>query len=276
MLQHSVAGGNNLELYVQESGNPAGVPLLFIHGWNQASACWMRQMGSSLEKDFRLVFMDLRGHGFSQKPPEIEAYLDSQLWADDVAAVIRQLKLEKPVLVGWSYGGAVIADYVNHYGQDNLAGIVLCAATIHVGTPRAISYLNPEALAIAGGMFNPDYTQNVAATTAFVTRCTYETPPPNDFYTMVGYNLLVPIHVRQALLGRQLDSVESIGSVKLPALVVQGAEDGAVSTEASAELQKLLPHSQVVYYPETGHTPFYEQADRFNTDLTAFVRAVTS
>ena len=66
---------------------------------------------------------DLRGHGMSQAPLEPEHYTDTKLWADDVAAIIQQLGLERPVLVGWSYGGYIICDYLRAHGQDRIGAI---------------------------------------------------------------------------------------------------------------------------------------------------------
>ena len=73
---------------------------------------WEAQTASTLRDEFRLVAVDLRGHGMSDAPPEAEQYTNSELWADDLAAVIEQLGLERPVLVGWSYGAFVICDYL--------------------------------------------------------------------------------------------------------------------------------------------------------------------
>jgi len=65
-------------------------------------------MNSDLADDYRLVAMDLRGHGLSEKPRE--GYTDSRIWADDGNAVIRTLSLDHPILCGWSYGPLVILD----------------------------------------------------------------------------------------------------------------------------------------------------------------------
>ena len=56
----------------------------------------------SLREEFRLVAYDLHGHGMSEAPLEPEHYTDGKLWADDVVAIIDELRLDRPVLVGWS------------------------------------------------------------------------------------------------------------------------------------------------------------------------------
>ena len=120
MHTYRVTGGGGLKLHVQETGNPHGKPILFIHGFSQCRLAWNKQLPSDLAHDFRLVAMDVRGHGWSEKPRD--AYGDSQLWADDVHAVIRTLGLDHPVLSGWSYGGIMMLDYVHAYGEDQIAG----------------------------------------------------------------------------------------------------------------------------------------------------------
>src|SRR3954452_22618432 len=122
---HTVTGGGNLRLHVREWGRASGPAILFIHGWSQNHMCWSRQYESALADEFRLIAYDLRGHGMSDAPLEPEHYLDGALWAEDVAAILEQLEIDKAVLVGWSYGGFVISDYVRAHGQDRIAAINL-------------------------------------------------------------------------------------------------------------------------------------------------------
>src|SRR4051812_33261258 len=112
---YRVMGGGDVQLHVAETGNPTGRPVLFIHGFSQSGLTWNRQMHSDLERDLRLVAMDIRGHGRSQRPRD--AYGDPLLWADDVHAVITELELDRPVLCGWSYGGVIVGDYLRAYGE---------------------------------------------------------------------------------------------------------------------------------------------------------------
>ena len=91
MKQHTVVGGDGIELNVEETGNPDGQPILFIHGYTQSRLSWTKQIESDLADDFRLVAMDDRGHGESEKPED--AYDDSELWAEDVQGTIETLDL---------------------------------------------------------------------------------------------------------------------------------------------------------------------------------------
>ena len=97
-------------------GNPNGPGIVFIHGFSQSNLSWMRQTHSDLTKEFHIVTYDLRGHGDSEKPLEAARYRDGKAWADEVQAVIDAAGLKRPVLVGWSYAGRVISDYVTYRG----------------------------------------------------------------------------------------------------------------------------------------------------------------
>src|SRR5215472_3727117 len=65
MKSHRIAGGGGTELNVTECGNPKGRAILFLHGASQCSLQWSRQIDSALARNYRLVAMDLRGHGDS-------------------------------------------------------------------------------------------------------------------------------------------------------------------------------------------------------------------
>ena len=123
MKNHKIAGGGGVQLHLVESGNSSGRTIMFIHGVSQCWLTWSRQMNSDLADEHRLVAMDLRGHGLSDKPRE--GYTESKLWADDVNAAIQALRLDHPILCGWSYGPLVILDYIRHYGEGDISGINL-------------------------------------------------------------------------------------------------------------------------------------------------------
>ena len=73
---HQVSGGGGVQLHVEETGNRSGQPVLFIHGLSQSGLAWHRQLHSELARDLRLVALDLRGHGESERPAD--AYGDSR------------------------------------------------------------------------------------------------------------------------------------------------------------------------------------------------------
>src|SRR5205823_2957953 len=107
---------------------------------------------------------DFRGHGASDKPLDAAKYTDGTLWADDLDAVIQAKHLDRPVLVGWSYGGFVMSDYLRRYGDKAIGGIVFVGAVTKNGTPEAAGYLTDEALAIFGDVFSTDVQKSIDGT----------------------------------------------------------------------------------------------------------------
>ena len=162
----SVKTPDGLTIAAQEWGNPAGPEILFIHGFSQSSMSWMRQVDSDLAKEFRLVTYDLRGHGNSDKPLDPARYRDSKAWGDEVQAVIDAAGLKRPVLVGWSYAGRVISDYVATQGAGKLAGINFVDASI-----KADPALFGDNLKNLPLMASEDLATNIAATRTFLRGC---------------------------------------------------------------------------------------------------------
>ena len=99
---YTVRGPDGVEIAVQESGDPAGPAIVFIHGLLGSHLNWDMQVASPKLQHYRLISYDMRGHGLSGKPDDAEAYRDGRRWADDLSAVLKATGAKKPVLVGWS------------------------------------------------------------------------------------------------------------------------------------------------------------------------------
>lgn len=269
MQSHEVSGGGGATIRVDETGNPDGPAVLFIHGFSQARQSWDKQMESALADDFRLVAMDNRGHGESDKPED--AYADSSLWADDVQAVIDGLDLEDPVLVGWSYGGLIISDYLSVHGDDDIAGVNMVGAISKLGTEDALAVIGDDFLEFVPGFETDDAEESVEALRNFIGRCVYGEPALQDVYYMLGFNAVVPPHVRESLSAREVVHDDDLANLDVPALLTHGEEDGVVLPDAAEEHHDLIPDSEISWYSEVAHAPFWEAPERFNDELAAFV-----
>ena len=268
--QHRVRGGGGVELHVEETGNQHGRPVLFIHGRSQSRLAWRKQLHSRLTADLRLVALDLRGHGDSERPHD--GYDDSAMWAADIAAVIDTLGLDRPILCGWSYGGVVIGDYVSAYGDGGLGGVVLVGAISRLGEP-VLPYLGTEFLTTLTGLFCDDVQTCTAAVDRFIRLTTHTALTPEERYLAIGYTISVEPHVRQAMLGRTLDHDEMFRRLTVPLLIVHGREDEVVLPSMGEHLAKVAPHARTSFRPGIGHTPFVEDTDHFNAELAGFAAA---
>ena len=268
MKHHTILGGGGCRLHLVEAGNPQGQPILFLHGFSQCSLAWSRQLSSDLQHRFRLVAMDLRGHGSSDKPRD--AYGDSKLWADDVDAAIRALELDQPILCGWSYGPLVILDYIRHYGEDAIGGIHIVDGITKLGSEAALSVLTPEFTDLVPGFFSTVVDESVGSLEALLRMCVAREPSDADLYTMLGYNVAVPPSVRQALFSRAFDNDDLLATLTRPLLITHGAEDAIVRQVVVDQHRALVAHAQVHIMAGAGHAPFWDDAPSFNHRLAAF------
>ncbi len=272
MKSHTVSGGGDISLHVVETGSPAGRPILFIHGFSQCSLAWSRQLGSGLADDYRLLAMDMRGHGLSAKPRE--GYGDSRLWADDVKAAIHALELDHPILCGWSYGALVTLDYIRHYGEEAIGGIHFVGAVTRLGSEQARSMVGPRFLDLAPGFVSTDAEVSVRSLEALVRMCVHGALSTAELNLMLGYNVAVPPYVRQALFARSLDNDDLLPKIRKPVLITHGAEDAVVRPAVIEEHRKGIPHAQVHLMANAGHAAFWDDPAEFNRRLRTFAESL--
>jgi non-heme chloroperoxidase len=268
MRTHKITGGGGVQLHVVETGRSSGRPILFIHGFSQCWLAWSRQMSSDLADDYRLVAMDLRGHGLSDKPRD--GYADSNLWADDVNAVIQALNLDQPILSGWSYGSLVILDYVRHYGDDSIGGMNIVGGVTKLGSDDALSVLGPEFLSLVPGCLASEAEESVRSVASLLRIFFTQQPSAEELYLMLGYSVSVPPYVRQALFSRSLDNDDLLPRIRKPVLITHGARDAVVKPIAVERHKAGLPHAQVHIMANAGHAPFWDDAAGFNRRLRSF------
>lgn len=269
MISRDIHSSDGLVLAGYEYGNPNGPEILFIHGFSQCSRCWSNQFFSPvLANDFRLIAFDVRGHGASEKPMDLRRYTDDRLFADDVHSVMEAFNLRRPVLVGWSYAGRVVSDYVEAYGTRRIAGInYVCARTNN--NPA----YNGPGTDFLGDMSGNDLEANMNATRAFVRACYEKQPSPEEFEAVFDYNMLVPPGIRGAHLSRPASDGGILIKLDVPVLVTQGSEDKLVLRGLGELTAAAVPGARLSLYDGIGHAPFAEDAARFNRELAEFVRA---
>ena len=267
-----IAGGGGCRLHVVETGNRKGQPIVFLHGISQSWLSWSAQLCSELRRRYHLVAIDLRGHGLSDRPAA--GYDDSQLWADDVDAVIRELSLDRPILSGWSYGPLVILDYVRRYGESRIGGVQFVDGISKLGSAAALSVLTPAMLAIVPGLFSTDAETSVRGLQSLVHLCFAHQPSAAEQYTILGYNVSVQPSVRQAMFSRTIDNDDLLATIRKPVLITHGSADAIVKVDIVAEFQRLLPNAQIQIIAGAGHAPFRDDAPAFNHRLAAFAEEI--
>lgn len=270
---HRIQAEDGMTLSVQEWGKPGKPAILFIHGWSQSHQSWIEQIDSDLSDHYHLITMDNRGHGNSDKPLSPEYYCDTNRWANDVHTVIEGLQLHRPLLVGWSYGGLIISDYLRIHGEETVSGVVLVSALTKAGSEEAWAVSGEGVLDTTLSMFDTDQDANLNGTTKFVRMMTNSELDHELEREIIAYNMIVPTEVRSAMFDRNIDNDDVLSSISVPALVIHGEMDEVVLCAAGELHAKTIPTAELLVYQSTGHMPFLERSERFNRDLLAFAKS---
>lgn len=257
-------------LAVYEWGDPSGPEVVLIHGFAQSHLCFDPQLRSDLARHCRVVAFDMRGHGASEQPADASAYQGSRVWADDIAAVLAAKRLERPILVGWSMGGRIIRQYLMIHGDARLGGVNFVASQViedpscrGPGAPKPA----PE---------NPTLAEEIEAAIAFLDGCYSRKPVEAEFRRALAYNMKVPAAVRRAIAGWSTEAAPTVAAlekVRVPVLITHGRADTVVLPLAADMSLAAMPHARQSWFEDCGHSPFCEDAPRFNAELADFVKS---
>lgn len=287
-IQKSIKAPDGTEISTREYGNPKGPQILFIHGWSQCYMSWYRQITDpALLRRYRLVTMDLRGHGCSDAP--VGPYLP-RTQADDVKAVIDGLNLNRVTLVGWSLGGVIVLDYLHAHGTASSAGAVFVSSGVGESSNHNQNFFGPGLLTNITGMTGldlktnmvtpPSVAVNVAATFAFLSSVPKSPFSDADLGTALAYNMNTTPKSRLASISRVNDGnpPQDYEKSVMPAMkaagfrvLVVGGKDDMVVLHAASEFIANHTGGRLLSYMRTGHAPMLEQVKRFNADLASFV-----
>lgn len=254
----------------RELGDPSARPLVLVHGWAQSSACWGPELLDELATRYRVVALDLRGHGHSTVAEA--GYDSSSQWADDVEAVLDAAGIGEgagAILLGWSYGGIVVSDYLSARGEGRVAGIVLCGAVTSISRSPG-GAVGPAMMAVADGGFDDDPVKAIAALSSFGSAM-MRGGDGTSRQRVFGLSLATPPAVRGKMLTRRVDNEKTLRGLGIPALVIHGEHDGVVLPSAGRANAEMIPGGRYVGFTESAHVPFVEEAPKFLAELDAFI-----
>src|SRR5690606_27427995 len=227
-----------------------------------------KQYRSPALQRFRIVVIDLRGHGASEKPTNVQSYNHGKVWAEDIHAVLTAKELKKPLVVAWSYGGFIVSDYVREYGDGNLAGIVFVGAVTQMGTSDSKGHYGPG-MKLLLGMLDQRQEINIPSTAEFVRTLLGGSISPETYEEAFAYTMAVSPEIRSGLLARTIDSTDALARIHVPVLVAQGEKDTIVLAAAADFIATKVEHAKRSFYPNAAHCPFMEDPERFNRELAA-------
>jgi len=256
-----------------------GKPVVFHHGWPLSADDWDAQMLFFLDKGYRVIAHDRRGHGRSSQTATGN---DMDTYASDVAELAKHLDLKDAIHVGHSTGGGEVARYVAKHGGG---GRVAKAALLGAVPPIMLkSDKNPGGLPIE--VFDGFRAALVANRAQF-----FHDIPAGPFY---GFNRpgakvsegVIDNWWRQGMMGgakahydcikafSETDFTDDLKAIDVPVLVMHGDDDQIVPIADSALLSaKLLKKGELKVYKGLPHGMATTHADVINADLLAFFKA---
>lgn len=267
-------------IFYKDWGPKTAQPIVFHHGWPLSSDDWDAQMLFFVQRGFRVVAHDRRGHGRSAQVSEGH---DMDHYAADAFAVAEHLNLRNAVHIGHSTGGGEVARYVAKHGQPagRVAKAVLVAAVPPIMAKTA-AYPDHLPMEVFDG-----FRKGVADNRAQM----FMDVPAGPFF---GFNRpgVTPLPGvinnwwRQGMMGSakahydgikafsETDQTEDLKAITVPTLVMHGDDDQIVPIANSAlKAVKLLKNGTLKVYKGYSHGMLTVNADVLNADLLAFIKA---
>ncbi|WP_068159058.1 alpha/beta fold hydrolase [Rhodococcus phenolicus] len=272
MSVHEVLGADGTSIVYRAFGDPSSRPLVLLHGWAQSSRCWGESLLEDLAARYRVIAVDLRGHGYSGAPAD--GYDDRGAWASDVRAVLTAENCSDAVLLGWSYGGLVICDYLAVHGTEGIAGLVLVGAITSIGRGEKGGKVGAAMRAAIPAAMSEDPQIAVPALDAFGASLVGAARPEAGgavAQALLGSSLRTPPAVRSALFARAVGNDDLLRGLDLPVLVLHGTADSVVDLSAAEHAASLLSRATTSFWDGTDHGPFVEDPRRFAEDIARFV-----
>ncbi|WBF47558.1 alpha/beta fold hydrolase [Serratia rubidaea] len=268
---------DGVEIFYKDWGPKDAQVIFFHHGWPLSADDWDAQMLFFLAHGYRVVAHDRRGHGRSS---QVWDGHDMDHYADDVAAVVSHLGIQKAVHIGHSTGGGEVAHYIARHGDSRVAKAVLISAV-----PPLMVKTDANPGGLPKSVFDDMQAQLAANRAQF-----YHDIPAGPFY---GYNRpgakpsegIINNWWRQGMMGSakahydgivafsQTDFSDDLRSITVPVLVMHGDDDQIVPYDISGPLSaKLLPNGTLKTYHGFPHGMPTSEAETINADLLAFIR----
>jgi 3-oxoadipate enol-lactonase len=233
-----------------------GVPLLFVHGFPLSRGTWQKQI-DALRSSYRVIAPDLRGFGESQAGA---GAIPMTQYADDLHALLQQLKTGPVVLIGHSMGGYVSFAFLRQYSKM-VRGLVLVSTRAGKDTPEAA----------AGRCATAEKVRAKGLEVVIEAMAPKMLAADNHDRAMMEQvrGFIAPSKpegVIGALLGmaERPDAAAELAGITVPTLIITGADDTLIPSTESEKLAQTIPGSQLNIIPHAGHLVAFEQPDKFN------------
>ena len=260
----------NVRLHVTDWGQ--GEPVILVHGWPLSDAMYEYQYQFLADKGYRVIGITLRGFGKSDKPYGAYNY---DVYAKDIKAVLDKLDIQDATLGGFSMGGAISIHYIAKYNSARVSKLALFGAAAPVWTTRndynygftkeavndliALSKVNrPQLLENFGKIFGATETALPAGIANWLGGINIEASPYATTQSLIAL--------------RDTDLRSELSKIKIPTAIFHGTKDIICEFALAEQMQKGIKNSYIVKFENSGHGLFFEELEKFNTELLSFLQ----
>jgi pimeloyl-ACP methyl ester carboxylesterase len=252
-------------LSVEDVGRGPG--LVFVHGMWMSGRFFSAQVGHFAARR-RVVVPDLRGHGDSGRPLVGHTI---RRCARDLQALLDELDVRDPVLVGWSMGAMVCWEYLRTFGQDEVRGLVIVEQP-----PSDFAWPDYEFGAFTLPALRElieGLQEDQRAVAEDFARAMLHEPDPDTIAWMTREILKVPPAVAATILVDETlqDYRSFLPRISVPTLVLFGEDDKLTDPRAGRFIADRVPGAELATFARSSHCPFVEEAPLFNATLDSFL-----
>lgn len=268
-----VETAEGVTIHYEERGT--GFPVVFVHGWAMSGRVWAFQ--EELAGRFRLITVDLRGHGKSAAPEEGYAFAD---FGADLVALFDRLELRRAAVIGWSLGVQVALEAYPALAE-HIAALVLVS-----GTPKFTAAADwPHGLPAteARGLGLRLRRSYDATLGDFFRRMFAEGELSREQNQRIAREIVIPRllpdpHTVAATLDALAagDHRHLLSAVAAPTLVVHGDRDAICLPAAGRFMAEEIPGARLEPMNGVGHAPFLSRPEAFNRLVEAFLAEVSA
>ncbi|QDQ82499.1 alpha/beta hydrolase [Paraburkholderia megapolitana] len=284
---HVFKTSDGVRLWYREAGQPNGTPVVFLHGGpGEGSQTFARYAGPELEPHLRMIYLDQRGSGRSQRPKNSSAYSINRM-VQDIEELRLQLGVQRIDIIGHSFGTILGLEYAARY-PEHVSRVVLAAAANDMpalmdSQCKRLESSDPVA-----------YTRAVKA----VAGVTFPRCDPFEAYQDQREQIYIDRNmfpdIRVARMVEDTDSADGLGNsgesfqallnkgltryrfvkfarISMPVLIIAGELDFQTPVEVQRALARNLQQAALLIYPGSGHFMFVEQPTRFGRDVSNFL-----
>jgi pimeloyl-ACP methyl ester carboxylesterase len=256
MTNGNYVHANGLNIYYEEYGS--GEPLILIHGGMAVGDSFQPQI-PIFSEHFRVIVPDSRGHGRTDNPTGELSY---RLMADDIAAFIDVLGLNRPLICGWSDGGQIALELGMHY-PDQVKCMVVGAAWYQF-TPNYQALIQAMGFE-APGVANIERMKQTIPEFVEMLRVWHSPIRGPDHWevlaTQISTMWLTPLNY----------TTEDFQKLNAPTMILVGDRDAMIPVEEAVQMYRLIPGAELAIVPNAEHSLPYVRSEMFSTIILDFL-----